>query len=226
MLGLTLDTGAEPLRLLCLGAHPDDLEIGCGGTVLRLLAEHPGASVHWVVFAGSAAREAEARASARALLSAAGEVTVAVHAFRDGYLPDAWGQVKDEFEKLKLDIAPHAVLTHWRHDAHQDHRVVAELTWNTFRDQLILEYEIPKYDGDLGAPNFYVPLTAADCERKIAVLMEHFPSQRGRPWFEPESFRALARVRGIECHAPERYAEAFYCRKAVLAVPGAAGGSS
>lgn len=201
------------LSLLCLGAHSDDIEIGCGGTVLRLLDEHPGASVHWVVFAASPERAREARASAGAFLAGAGAATVQVHDFRDAYLPQQAGEVKDAFEKLKLECSPDLVLTHAGADAHQDHRLVSELTWNTFRDQLVLEYEIPKYDGDLGRPNVYVPLTSAQVERKLEALLAHFASQRDRRWFDPDLFRGLMRVRGMECNAAERHAEAFHARK-------------
>lgn len=206
----------RPLRLLFLGAHCDDIEIGCGGTVLRLLAEHPGTAVHWVVFASRPEREREAQASAQALLAAAGEVTVEVHGFRDAYLPQQAGEVKDTFEKLKLECSPDLVFTHTGGDAHQDHRLVSELTWNTFRDHLVLEYEIPKYDGDLGRPNVYVPLAAAQVDAKVEVLYEHFRSQHGKRWFDPELFRGLMRVRGMECNAPERFAEAFSARKITL----------
>lgn len=217
MLRLTPDLPAgRPLRLLCLGAHCDDIEIGCGGTVLRLLAEHPGTEVRWVVFASRPEREREARACAQALLAGAGEAAVEVHGFRDAYLPQSSGEVKDTFEKLKLECSPDLVLTHHGGDGHQDHRLVSELTWNTFRDHLVLEYEIPKYDGDLGRPNVYVPLTHAQVEGKVEALLEHFASQRGKRWFDAELFRGLMRVRGMECNAPERHAEAFYARKVTL----------
>lgn len=210
--GPRLEAG-RPLRLLCLGAHCDDIEIGAGGTVVRLLSEHPGTEVTWVVFASTAARAAEAQASAAAFLEAAGTRRVTVHAYRDGFLPDAWAQVKADFEALKGEVEPDLVLTHHRRDAHQDHRVIAELTWNTFRDHLVLEYEIPKYDGDLGRPNAYIALSAAQVERKVALLLEHFPSQHARRWFDAETFRSLLRLRGMECNAPERYAEAFHSPK-------------
>jgi LmbE family N-acetylglucosaminyl deacetylase len=206
----------RPPHVLCLGAHCDDIEIGCGGTVLRLLSEHPGASVRWVVFASDPEREREARACAEALLAGAGDVAVEVHAFRDAYLPQQWAELKEEFEKLKLDCSPDLVLTHAGGDAHQDHRVVSELTWNTFRDHLVLEYEIPKYDGDLGRPNVYVPVTRAHVRGKVEALEEHYASQRGKHWFDAELFRGLMRVRGMECGAPERYAEAFHARKITL----------
>lgn len=206
----------RPLRILCLGAHCDDIEIGCGGTVLRLLEEHPGTSVRWVVFASTPERKREAQACSEALLTRAGDARVEVHGFRDAYLPQQSGEVKDRFEELKGEWSPDLLLTHWSGDAHQDHRVVSELTWNTFRDHLVLEYEIPKYDGDLGRPNLYVPLTREQLEAKVAALHEHYGSQRGRRWFDRELFAGLARLRGMECNAPEGFAEAFYARKVTL----------
>lgn len=206
----------RPLRILALGAHCDDIEIGCGGMLLRLLSERPGSAVHWEVFASTPERGEEAHTSAAAFTDGAGEITVVVHAFRDGYLPDEWALIKDAFEKLKGGFDPDVVLTHHAQDAHQDHRTVAQLTWNTFRDHLVLEYEIPKYDGDLGQPNLLVPIGEATLERKIDLLMTHFPSQRDRQWFDPDVFRSIARLRGMEANATERYAEAFYCRKTIL----------
>lgn len=217
MLRVLLGGGhGRPLEILCLGAHCDDIEIGCGGTVLRLLEERPGAVVHWVVFASTAEREREARASAADLLAGAGRTLVTVHDFRDGYLPYQGAKVKDAFEKLKLEVAPDVIFTHQAADAHQDHRLVCELTWNTFRDHLVLEYEVPKYDGDLGTPNFYVPLSETVCTRKVEALDRHFASQRSRAWFDADTFRGVMRLRGMESNAPERYAEAFHCRKVVL----------
>lgn len=216
MLGLELGRTARPLTILCLGAHSDDIEIGCGGTVLRLLAEHPGATVHWVVFSAADQRDEEARASAADFTAAAGAVHVATHAFRDGFFPDAWAAVKAVFEQLKQAVVPDLVLTHRTADAHQDHRVVGELTWNTFRDHFVAEYEIPKYEGDLGAPNLYVPLTAATAARKVDLLMQHFASQRSRRWFRPETFRAVLALRAIECNAPDGAAEGLYAPKLVL----------
>jgi LmbE family N-acetylglucosaminyl deacetylase len=206
----------RPLQLLCLGAHADDIEIGCGGTLLRLLAEHPDAVVRWIVFSGSERRAAEARHSAAEFLAAIQDRRVEVLSFRDGYFPFDGAAIKDCFEALKQEFAPSLILTHWRGDAHQDHRLIAELTHNTFRDHLVLEYEIPKYDGDLGTPNLFVPLTEAQLRRKSEALLRHFPSQHGRAWFTAETFAALARLRGIECNAPDGLAEAFYARKLVL----------
>lgn len=214
-LGLDLK-GGQPLRLLCLGAHCDDIEIGAGATVLKLLEGHPGAQVRWVVFTGSAIRHAEAKAAAAVFLAAAGEARVDLLSFRESFLPQAWGAVKEEFERLKAEFQPNLVLTHGLADHHQDHRVVAELTWNTFRDHLVWEYEIPKYDGDIGNPNLFVPVTRAQAETKVAALMQHFTSQRDRQWFDPATFLGLMRLRGIGCNAPSGFAEAFTARKVVF----------
>jgi len=208
--------GQPPLRVLCLGAHADDIEIGCGGTLLRLLAERPGSSVHWVVFSADAIREREARASAADFLAQAASATVDVKAFRESYLPAAWADVKDAFEDLRRRVDPDVVFCHRRRDEHQDHRVVAELTWNTFRDHLVLEYEVPKYEGDLGHPNVFVPLARATAERKVELLLRHFVSQAARPWFRADTFHGLMALRAVECHAPEGRAEAFHARKVVL----------
>lgn len=207
--------GGRPPRVLALGAHADDIEIGCGGTLLRLAAEHPGMEVLWVVFCSNPARAAEARASASAFLQGVERTTVVVREHRDGYLPYAGAAVKDEFEALKARFAPDLIFTHYRQDLHQDHRLVSELTWNTWRDHLVLEYEIPKFDGDLGSPNFFSALTAPTVERKVALVLEHFRSQLGKHWFTAELLKALPRIRGMECVAPDGFAEAFYCRKAL-----------
>jgi LmbE family N-acetylglucosaminyl deacetylase len=212
VLNAVLGRPGSPLRILCLGAHSDDIEIGCGGTLLRLLDERPGSSVHWVVFSSNAERELEARVSASAFLQRAGGSTIDVHAFRESFLPMVATDVKERFEALK-PVAPEVVFTHRLEDRHQDHRTIAELTWNTFRDHLIIEYEIPKYEGDLGLPNLFVPLSADTAKRKVDLLMRHFPSQLSRSWFTPETFLALMRLRGIECNASEGVAEAFTARK-------------
>lgn len=205
----------SPLRVLCLGAHSDDIEIGCGGTLLRLARERPGLVVHWVVLSGVEERAAEARASAIAFLRGVERKEVAVAEFRDGYFPYNGAELKAYIERLKA-FRPDLIFTHCRHDLHQDHRLVCELTWNTFRDHTILEYEIPKYDGDLSAPNCFARLSRAVCEEKISLLMEHFGSQRSKRWFTEETFFALLRLRGVECQSTDGYAEAFYCRKIVL----------
>jgi LmbE family N-acetylglucosaminyl deacetylase len=205
----------EPIRLLCLGAHSDDIEIGCGGTILRILAERP-VVVRWIVFSGDTARGTEASNSAAAVLQNVSEKQIEVLGFRDGYFPSQRADIKDRFEAIKRDFDPSLILTHRQDDAHQDHRLLAELTFNTFRNHLVLEYEIPKYDGDLGNPNFFVPLTRAQLQRKIDTISHHFVSQKGRSWFVDETFIAMARLRGIGCNAPEGVAEAFYARKIVF----------
>ncbi|KPJ81802.1 MAG: GlcNAc-PI de-N-acetylase [Gammaproteobacteria bacterium SG8_30] len=200
-------------RILFLGAHSDDLEIGCGGTVLELAARYPRARVRWVVATGSGEREREARASAKALLRGFHRAEVTVAGFRDGFLPQSYGDVKEFFESLKRDSAPDLILTHTLHDRHQDHRLISELTWNTWRDVAVLEYEIPKYEGDLGAPNLYVPLGRRSARRKVEHLMRHFGSQRSRRWFTADTFEGHMRLRGIECNARSGRAEAFHGRK-------------
>jgi LmbE family N-acetylglucosaminyl deacetylase len=205
-----------PLRVLALGAHADDVEIGCGGTILRLISEHRGLAVDWVVLSGDADRGTEAADSAAAFLDGAAEQRVAVERFRDGFLPYDGAAVKERFERLKSEVVPDVIFTHRLEDRHQDHRLVAELTWNTFRDHLILEYEIPKYEGDLGHPNLFVPLAAELCERKVELLRKGFPSQAGRYWFTDDTFWAQLRLRGLESRSPSRYAEAFHARKLVL----------
>jgi LmbE family N-acetylglucosaminyl deacetylase len=204
------------LQVLCVGAHSDDIEIGCGGTILRLLAEYPRVAVRWVVLSADDTREAEARASAEAFLAGAEEAQIDVLHFRESYLPFMASEVKDHFEVLKQSCRPDIVFTHHRHDLHQDHQLVSQLTWNTFRDHVVLEYEIPKWDGDLGRPNVFVPLAASVAARKIDLLCEHFASQRSRSWFDPETFTALMRLRAMECNAPDRRAEAFHGPKLAL----------
>jgi LmbE family N-acetylglucosaminyl deacetylase len=206
---------SSPLSILCIGAHSDDIEIGCGATVLRLLSERAGCSVRWVVLSATAGREREARASAADFLASAAEATVSVTAFRESYFPYL-PEIKDYFEELKRTTSPDVVFCHHRQDLHQDHRVVAELTWNTFRSHLIAEYEIPKYEGDLGTPNLYVPIPRPLAERKVELLLRHFVSQSTRSWFRAETFRGLMAIRGVECNAPDGHAEAFTARKIVL----------
>ena len=208
---------ASGLRVLALGAHSDDIEIGAGGMVLRFA--QAGASFDWVVFSGHGERLHEARTSAAAFCEGSCLHSTSVEAFRDGFFPSQATEIKERFEALKTHLQPDLVLTHAREDRHQDHRLISDLTWNTFRDALILEYEIPKYDGDLGAPNLFVPISERDAARKVALLHEHFSSQRERDWFDGETFRALLRLRGMECRSESRYAEAFYARKLVL-LPG------
>ncbi|HWT23606.1 MAG TPA: PIG-L deacetylase family protein [Solirubrobacteraceae bacterium] len=204
-----------PLRVLALGCHSDDIEIGCGGTLLALKESGRALDVRWVVFSTLGERREEARASAEELLDGVERREVVLHDFRDGFLPYAGGAVKEAVEAMK-DFAPDVIFTHQRHDLHQDHRLLCELTWNTFRDHLILEYEIPKYDGDMGVPNVFVPLAESTCRRKVALLMRHFGSQRSKRWFTEDVFYGLLRLRGMESGS-SRYAEAFYGRKVVLA---------
>ena len=215
MLELILTTSA-PARLLCLGAHCDDIEIGCGGTILKLLAQRPGTHVDWIVFSSDEEREAEARAGATALLEAADGANVVVKAYRQRFFPQVAAEIKEFFDELGLGPRPDVVFTHYGEDRHQDHRVLSELTYNTFRDHLVLEYEIPKWDGDLGRPNVYVRLDERDVELKVDTIWNAFPSQRDKPWFTKDTFTSLMRLRGIECKSPSGHAEAFYCRKLVL----------
>ena len=216
---LSLRFGPElpgSLRVLCLGAHSDDIEIGCGGTILRLLHSYKNCEVTWVVFSAKAQRRHEALCSARRFLKDARTRTIIAKGFKESFFPYHGEDIKEFFEQLKKRIAPDLIFTHYRHDLHQDHRAICELTWNTFRHHQILEYEIPKYDGDLGQPNFYVPLTQTLCKKKVQYLMEGFSTQRDRPWFTEDTFYSLLRLRGIESNAPDKYAEGFYGRKIVL----------
>jgi LmbE family N-acetylglucosaminyl deacetylase len=206
----------DALDILCLGAHCDDIEIGCGGTVLRLVEQFPAARFHWVVLSSNDVRSTEAQRSAEHFLAGAGKHDVRIEGFRESYFPWVGAEIKDYFEELKADKDPDLILTHYRHDRHQDHRVVADLTWNTWRDHLILEYEIPKYDGDLGSPNVFVVLDEAIAGRKVDGILDHFPSQRDRAWFDADTFRSLLRLRGIEANAPSLFAEGFYGSKVVV----------
>jgi LmbE family N-acetylglucosaminyl deacetylase len=216
MLGLTF--AGEPLqRVLAIGAHSDDLEIGCAGTILALTHAHPGLHVEWVVLSATGDRADEARHSARALLHGAESHAIQVHDFRDGYLPHTAAEVKDAFESMKSSFDPQLVLTHTRDDLHQDHRLACELTWNTFRDHVILEYEIPKWDGDMGRPNLYVPLAEDVVRAKVDVLRGHFESQQDKHWYDVDVFEGLMRLRGMECRSPSGFAEAFVARKLGLA---------
>lgn len=215
MLSLSCDSIRS---ILCLGAHADDLEIGCGGTLMQMLAERPRQiDVHWVVLSGDTARSAEAARAADFFLADARRKTFTIKGFRDSYFPCAGGEIKDFFSTLQSEVSPDVIFTHRREDLHQDHRLVAELTWCAFRDHLILEYEIPKYEGDLGHPSVYVPLGEAVCRRKVETLMEVFATQRTKPWFTPDTFWSLLRMRGLECNSPTRFAEALTCRKLTLA---------
>ena len=200
-------------KVLCLGAHSDDLEIGCGATILRLIQEHPDLQVYWFVFNASGVRVSEAKRSAREFLRGTRSPVIRTAKFQESYFPSHWPAIKDTFEKIKGKFDPDLILTHYRDDRHQDHRVLSDLAWNTFRNHMILEYEIPKYDGDLGTPNVYIPVTRETGERKVAAIMMHFQSQRKRSWFTADTFWAMLRLRGIECASPTGFAEAFYGRK-------------
>jgi|SRR5882672_30621 len=214
MLNLSFASRGPALKILCLGAHSDDIEIGSGGTLLKLLEEHRAAEVAWVVLGASGQRKAEAIESADRFLEKAGRKDIVVKEFRDGFFPYIGAEIKEFFEELKGKYAPDLILTHRREDLHQDHRLVAELTWNTFRNHLILEYEIAKYEGDLGAPNFFVHLTEAVARKKVQILLDAFRSQKGKHWFTEDTFLSILRLRGLESNAPGRYAEGFHCRKA------------
>jgi LmbE family N-acetylglucosaminyl deacetylase len=209
-------TTESPLQILCLGAHSDDIEIGCGGTILRFLQQYPDCVFDWVVFSALGVRADEAQRGAALFGGSSASKGLLLKSFQDGFLPFAGAEVKAVFEQLKQSVSPDLIFTHNRNDAHQDHRMLAELTWNTFRDHMILEYEIPKYDGDMGQPGVFVPLTAEVSKKKVRLIMDTFRSQRGKQWFEPETFLSLMRLRGMECNAESGYAEAFFCRKLLL----------
>jgi LmbE family N-acetylglucosaminyl deacetylase len=206
----------DPITVLCLGAHSDDIEIGCGGTILRLAEQYPKCAFHWVVFSAIGEREAEAQRAAMLFAESPRLRGPLLKAFPDGFMPFVGGEIKAVFEELKQAVSPDLIFTHSRRDAHQDHRLLGELTWNTFRDHLILEYEIPKYDGDLGQPAVFVSLDLEACQKKLRYIMDAFPSQHSKRWFRQDTFLSLMRLRGMECNAPGGYAEAFYCRKMVL----------
>jgi LmbE family N-acetylglucosaminyl deacetylase len=216
MLTASLDLERGPARVLAIGCHADDVEIGCGGTLLALAEQRPDLEVTWLVLGADGVRADEARASAAAFLAGVSS-TIVVEGFRDGFFPYLGPAVKERFEQLKGEVSPDLIFTHAGVDLHQDHRLVSELTWNTFRDHLILEYEVPKWDADLSAPNVYVPVSEELLARKVELLLEHFPSQHGKHWFTADLFRGLARLRGMEANSPTLFAEAFRCRKLVLA---------
>lgn len=216
LIGLQLPKRSdEAIRLLCLGAHSDDIEIGCGGTLLLLKEAFPRLKFHWVVFSGGGVRGQEA-AKAAELFTSGSQKQIVLKDFRDGFLPYNAAQVKNLFEEMKSEVDPDVIFTQWGGDAHQDHRLLSELTWNTFRNHVILEYEVPKYDGDIGRPNFFVPLKAPLYEQKIDHLFTAFESQRSKKWFDRETFRGLMRLRGMECNSPSGYAEAFHARKVIF----------
>jgi LmbE family N-acetylglucosaminyl deacetylase len=213
---LRIAAPGDRLSVLCLGAHSDDIEIGAGGTLLSWLDQGIRLDVHWCVLSGIDERGREARDSANDFLRTAASRTIEIMTFRDGFFPEQGREIKVWFEALKGRVNPDVILTHRRDDAHQDHSQVARLAWNTFRDHLILEYEIPKWDGDIALPNLYVPVASRLMRRKVDLLVTHFGSQRSKHWFDAETFLGLARLRGMECRADERYAEAFIARKLSL----------
>lgn len=214
MIQLSLNkTEGSEYKILCLGSHCDDIEIGCGGTILKLIENYQHVIIYWVVFSSNEERAQEATASASLFLKEIPKKKIIIKKFRDGFLPFQGIEVKECFEQLKQEFSPDIIFTHHRDDRHQDHRLISEFTWNTFRNDLILEYEIPKYDGDLGIPNFFVHLDDALCRRKIQYILDAFPTQNHKQWFTEETFRSILRIRGIESNSPSKYAEAFYCRK-------------
>jgi LmbE family N-acetylglucosaminyl deacetylase len=217
MINLSLaKKGGGPITILCLGAHSDDIEIGCGGSILQLQKTYGNLHIHWVVFSAAGVRGEEARKSA-GLFTAGCKSEIVLKEYRDGFFPYNGAAIKSEFEDIKGHVTPDVVFTHWRNDAHQDHRLLSELTFNTFRNHLVLEYEIPKYDGDIGQPSVFIPLPEPVPERKVDCLMEAFDSQRRtKPWFDRATFMGLMRIRGMESNAPSGFAEAFHCRKLVL----------
>jgi len=203
-------------KVLCVGSHCDDIEIGCGGTVLSLLEKYPKATFYWIVFGSDEERAKEARISAHAFLMDSKAKNIVIKDFRESFFPFVGAEIKEYFEELKEEFCPDLIFTHYRNDLHQDHRLISELTWNTFRNHLILEYEIPKYDGDFGTPNLFVHLNESICRKKVRYILDSFRSQNEKQWFGEETFLAVLRLRGIESNATGRYAEAFYCRKMVL----------
>ena len=211
MLELGFET--SPKTILCLGAHSDDIEIGCGATLLKLVEKYDNIHIKWIVFSARGQRAIEAQKSAKLFLKGVESKDIEVKSFKDGFFPYDGKEIKLYFEELKTNIKPDIIFTHYRHDLHQDHRLICELTWNTFRNHLVFEYEIPKFDGDLGSPNFFFHVTKEQCNRKVQFLMSAFESQKSKHWFSEELFQALLRIRGMESSSPSDFAEAFYCRK-------------
>lgn len=205
-------------KLLCLGAHSDDLEIGAGATILHFAKRHAKGEITWVVFSGVGERRDEATLSAGHFTAGFSRRSIEIHDFADGFFPYQGERIKAVFEKLKHDLQPDIVFTHFREDLHQDHRMISDLTWQTFRDHLILEYEIPKYDGDVGRPNLFVPISDECRKQKIAALQKYFGTQRNKNWFSEETFNAIMRLRGVESRSSTGYAEAFYCRKVLIRI--------
>jgi len=215
MLKIGLDNQLQK-RILCVGAHSDDIEIGCGGTILRFLTENDKIEIYWIVFGADTERAVEARRSANFFLKDAKQKKIILKNFRDGFFPYIGGEIKECFERLKKEFFPDIIFTHYRNDLHQDHRIISELTYNTFRDNLILEYEIPKFDGDLGSPNLFIHLNKTICRKKISKVITYFSSQSEKEWFTEDTFWSILRLRGIESNAPDKYAEGFYCRKIII----------
>ncbi|NMG05389.1 PIG-L deacetylase family protein [Brasilonema sp. UFV-L1] len=210
------ETSDLTYKVLCLGAHCDDIEIGCGGTILKLVESYPNINFYWVVFSSNTQREKEAYNSANKFLEKVQDKKILIQQFQDGFFPFMGSEIKQSFEQLKRNYNPDIIFTHSRHDLHQDHRLISDLTWNTFRNHLILEYEIPKYDGDLGNPNLFVHLNEEIYQEKVKYILDSFPSQNSKQWFTEETFLSILRLRGMESNAPNKYAEAFYCRKVVF----------
>lgn len=201
----------QNLNLLCIGAHCDDIEIGCGGTILKILDEYQVNSVMWIVFSSNEIRKKEAQISAESFLHEIEKKTIKIESYKDGFLPDSFAEIKESFEQIKNSYNPDLIFTHYRNDIHQDHHLLGDLTWNTFRNHLILEYEIPKFDGDFGIPNFYVPLEEEIVKRKNEIIINSFQSQVKKHWFNNETFNAILRLRGME--SVSKFSEAFYARK-------------
>ena len=219
---LKISFGGSPTKkILCLGAHCDDIEIGCGGTIMKLARTLNDAEIRWVVFSSDDRRGEEALGSAKDFLRGVKKKKIQINRFRNSFFPYHGAEIKEYFEKLKQEFQPDIIFTHYRKDLHQDHRLISELTWNSFRDHLIFEYEIPKYDGDFGSPNFFVHLDEVICRRKIDKLLKYFQSQYDKRWFTRDTFLSILRLRGMESNAPENYAEGFYCRKIIYEHQGA-----
>ena len=216
MLNIAFPHSNDGLQLLFLGAHCDDIEIGCGGTLLKLMEHYKISQVHWVVFTSNKTRKKEAVNSAETFMESIEHKNIKIYDYEDGFLPSVWSAIKKEFETIKTSFSPDIIFTHYRDDLHQDHRLVNELTWNTFRNHLIYEYEIPKYDGDLGNPNVFVPLEAEYLEKKKQILLKAFKSQLNKQWFDESLLMSVLRLRGVQCASQSKYAEAFYNRKALL----------
>jgi LmbE family N-acetylglucosaminyl deacetylase len=216
MIQVKLLDGIEKPKILCLGAHSDDIEIGCGGTILRLAQANPQSQFLWVVLSGDETRREEALKSAHIFLDGIESKQIDIHNFRESYFPFIGAELKDVFEETRAKYNPDVIFTHYAHDAHQDHRLLSDLTWNTFRDHFVLEYEIPKYDGDLGNPNTFICLDEKIVQSKIKYICDVYQSQSRKRWFTDDTFRSILRIRGVESNSPSKYAEAFYCRKMVI----------